>query len=1592
MKNFKPYLVLFCLLLLQTAVASESVYQDIYRELSSHANRLPGSAGYQASLRTLRAFAEKHDIEHGIQTFNTTVPETHECTFIVNGSPVEGVFPVQPNQFAPTTTSGRTLTGRLLYLGQGDKQDLRGLDIKGSIVLLDLNSEATRTLFNLGALAVIYVGHERASQWGMQYHGVEQPIHLPRAFISRTNAERQGLLKDTNGEASIRITSTWEHKVASNLWLRLPANKSDTELKDCLLFTATYDTFGFVPDYCPQKRDAANVALLAQLAVNLKQQERSRDVIITFLGSHFSAQEGARYVHWAGHNSSKDGETSSYFTDRMEQYQSQYDYYTELHDFLNDPEFVLKLSHKHYREARKQYRESLNYITGELLYTLGKVAVEAHEQKDEALTAKEEKLREEKVQWTSLLGDVMRADPSSGKGIAPERQEKHKRILKMTTDQIADVKKDIEQLMIHNKSNQAFAQAFGLNKTMMHVHFDFADDETPWLHNFTGDHSSLYTFLRIGLGFFKSHINQLNLVYDRANPEPPAAALFKYRHGTVKSESLCTPYKRSLACLTALTVNTFGYNLCTVGDALHKDNLPTDVDYDLKGLIPSLSKYMVELVNSPEIAIAYSGENFKIDDRLVFSSTGDKKRKGLRVSNFVKGGTDLAGSASYSLATVFYPNELPNYQPGHTNYVIGITDAKGFLLSPHMVKLQWQKSQAEGYGFDKYGAINRIGKVRINDNTHVKLFQCFGGGTLVPLYPLNYEKFTSSKFYLSENNLGVKAETSFTFEDSSSLGIYTDDEEKIKVINTAGIRMIGGTDTKPTGYGLDPDAQSLININPLRQTSEDLVRLNETRLKELRSKNIVLEDIETLHANAKDHLDQAVRHKSEKDHMRALSHSLYSATLANHAYTPLVNTNNDMIKAVVILLILSIPFAFSLERLFFGFTSIYKQVTGFLGFFLATFVLLYFAHPAFSLTSDPIIIFLAFVIIIMSGMVIAIIMSKFKREILALQGLQSSSHGSKNNNSTALASVVIGISTMRNRPLKTFLTAFTIVLLTFTILVFASFGSKIGVNVTYVGQNNSPERIEVRRDAYMALPEQIQETMKSFYGKDYSIINRGAYYPYPYDGKMEKRECVLYLPKKQESFIMKAALGLDQRERQFNEEVDAVYPDSSEDDKVHYAHPMYLNANMSSIMGVEIGDEIILNGHKFQYAGNFNRERIKSITYLDDMKLIPPDFEATKGEDKDLASSSGQSFGELLAQIDTSSFRWTPADSLILINYADLKHIRGFNNGMVLYPTNEVDIGEDAFNIAEFFEAPVYAKDSGGIKQYFYTESFDSSGVSDIIVPLLLGGLIIFSSLLGSIVDREREIFTFSALGLAPPNVAALFFAESSVYAVIGGLGGYIISQLVAVFLAYLSDIGVFDAPEMNFSSLSSTYTILLVMATVILSTIYPAIKAGKSANPGVARKWKMPAPDGDNLSFVFPFTVGSHDLGGILLFIAEHFDNHRDASLGNFAASNIEVKPLDDINYRLSATISLAPFDLGIFQEFSLHSQPSDIEGILEIVVELKRISGSPSSWVRNNRNFIDDLRNQFLLWRSLPAETVAHYISESRERGEAAQETNDD
>jgi len=67
------------------------------------------------------------------------------------------------------------------------------------------------------------------------------------------------------------------------------------------------------------------------------------------------------------------------------------------------------------------------------------------------------------------------------------------------------------------------------------------------------------------------------------------------------------------------------------------------------------------------------------------------------------------------------------------------------------------------------------------------------------------------------------------------------------------------------------------------------------------------------------------------------------------------------------------------------------------------------------------------------------------------------------------------------------------------------------------------------------------------------------------------------------------------------------------------------------------------------------------------------------------------------------------------------------------------DIAED---LARMLPSPIAATRANGVYRHVLGTVLAASGIRDLFFPVLLGGLVIFGTMLGSVADREREIYT----------------------------------------------------------------------------------------------------------------------------------------------------------------------------------------------------------------------------------------------------------
>jgi hypothetical protein len=236
-----------------------------------------------------------------------------------------------------------------------------------------------------------------------------------------------------------------------------------------------------------------------------------------------------------------------------------------------------------------------------------------------------------------------------------------------------------------------------------------------------------------------------------------------------------------------------------------------------------------------------------------------------------------------------------------------------------------------------------------------------------------------------------------------------------------------------------------------------------------------------------------------------------------------------------------------------------------------------------------------------------------------------------------------------------------------------------------------------------------------------------------------------------------------------------------------------------------------------------------------------------------------------------------------------------------------------------------------------------------------------------------------------------LFLAEASVFANLGAILGYLLGQVITKIL-YAT--GSMHGIELNYSSMSAVTVTIIVIVVVLLSTLYPSKKAGEIASPGIERKWSLPDPVGDLMTVVLPFTVTGRDAFGVAAFLKEFFDEYVGYAGGEFLAEDVRLLASDSTRgHGLHVTLRmwLAPYDLGVSQDFDLACEPTEDGDIYAIVLRLTRLAGDITSWKKTNTLFLAGIRKQFLIWRTVPHAEKASYADRAEKimSGEYVEET---
>ncbi|KYH39860.1 MAG: hypothetical protein AYL31_008310 [Candidatus Bathyarchaeota archaeon B26-1] len=333
-----------------------------------------------------------------------------------------------------------------------------------------------------------------------------------------------------------------------------------------------------------------------------------------------------------------------------------------------------------------------------------------------------------------------------------------------------------------------------------------------------------------------------------------------------------------------------------------------------------------------------------------------------------------------------------------------------------------------------------------------------------------------------------------------------------------------------------------------------------------------------------------------------------------------------------------------------------------------------------------------------------------------------------------------------------------------------------------------------------------------------------------------------------------------------------------------------------------------------------------------------------------------------------------PGHGYAILPYQDVMALGG-NIASISMKVDDPDIVYDmAKSLFHLFPDYRYYISYGGKTYTLYKGlTFTAWGLTYQIVPLIIVMLAVFNIMLGTVHERKNIIAIYSTLGLSAAHIGFMFLAEAVAYALIGGIVGYLLAILQShIFSAFI--------PPINYSSTWSLVAVGGSMLITVASSLYPIILASRLVTPSLERVWRIPTkPRGDVWEIPFPFYTSTiQEAKGIISFLKEYMEPHILRDAPGFSVSNLKVSEgvmADQPYVRVSMDARLPPYELGVSQNVEVYMlQMEPKRWGCQIV--LKRKTGTSSDWEKLNKSFLDLLRKQMLLWRTLRPEEKDRYM----------------
>ena len=1608
---------------------TDALAQELQAFFKGAEVRYPGSPGNLAMEEKVNKLFAGSGLPHGAIKFTTACFVPGETTLVISNQAPVRIYAMHPTMFRPGNFTEKEFAAPLVYVGRGSNDDLKRIDgvpLAGSLALMDFDCGTDwMRLLRFGVKGFVFIEPEIYERNDALAKVFGTEVAVPRFMAPRSAGAR--LKAHGKLGAGVHVSaepSRWVNKDLRDLWVLIPGSDPDLS-REVAVLVAPLDSNCIVPEMAFGGQAGANLFCLQKILADFKRQPPARSVLLAAVNARVLADQGNKMLAW--HLLASMAEVE------------------KLRDSLTDDLRVQRVLLDHYRQLKLAkydkgeedlliaWRSLVDDSTGKNLTVKNPLVALA-------------KRNVNRLKHELLLlyqQDLPKPEMNARRQELLARKEMCVRVLTLfnkvgvrtklsdlTAEEIAILKSYVQEVvqfnaicaelnerdLILSRKNDAVREALKGDRVafLIYLAMDWSSPQVgfcsgatwskPWGANtwslaeeleevLDGRANLLVDTLTLRSGYketyyFATGIGGQAKFFQSAGHTPAfelANVFTAHGNAFLPSDTLAALDRDNLAGTTAFLRR---YLRALLGARKITDSSELDIS-KIGALNRAMSSIQVKTFKFDEFSASVVPELPLVDTAVVIDKVASETafhKKHLQEGNIVgENCTSMIQLTDQRAATVIYGLSLSKKLTERPFAVSALHCDRDFTVVDHVI--------------DCGDAQSKMSSDNLNKDLILALFEC----RELPLYPLADSSLVAGTHIFNESMIPLTAKGNTSPRKYGLTGIksvlskkvvkvtagapvafYAGKGEKTKFVTKNKRLALNATEKEFEGRGYG----SATEFGPdfFHNAVLDMAILNRARIKVLRD---VANELVNEFAARGDHCIGEMKSALAAHHYVQYLRKLYEGLGAQvKSYEQAKETGDDMLKAIVIYMALLLPFCFFIEKLFFNFVKIEHEMGVFAALFVVTFLIFRLIHPAFRLAQAPEAIFIAFIMGALGLFVISILRSRFDGEMqLIFRSYMRGAMDEAAYSTVTQKAMLIGVNNMKRRRIRTMLTTATIVLVAFAMLSFTSISKK--VNPTIVHKSSTPPYTGIMFSwpGKAQMDEASFEVMRDLFGS-YGQIAERRWKVMSSSAKDRIPFHVVFNNGRETS--VDAVLGLTTAENGFTGQMPIV---AGRYFSANDAREVLISSQMAKNLEIDPdklgGLKIKCFGFDLDIVGVYDDEKMKNLQDLNNISILPiKQVSQNAGEEDDASAENELDDMGVLFFVDPLSLLIVPSDIVRRIGGFPYSISVKIPDDAPVWPLMDLVLTATQ---AKFYLGSLKLFSVGDRKDqqvspgvYYIGSNYKTSvgGLAALLIPLFIASTIILNTMLGSVYERKKEIAVYNAIGLNPHHIGLFFLAESLVYGVIGSVGGYLIGQLLSLGVNYS---GLVKGINFNYSSLSVAYVIILTIVIVLLSTVYPALAAVRTAVPSGKRTWSMPAHKGDIMEIIFPFIYQPKIASGVLAYLKEYFANFTEVSVGDLVARQLAHGRQTDAKgrecFNLEYHVALVPYDLGVTEDLRFDLAYDEYVQSYRLVMKIKRVSGQDTNWLMTNRPFLERLRKYLMRWRNLDLGQQALYVQQSTE-----------